>query len=392
MRLRGKLVGAIEPVDLASLHENQVGESRLLDYKLELPGNSTKERMEFLADATALANTAGGVIVYGIREAKDSEGQNTGLPQEIIGIPQLRFAAEEARLISMLNDAVSPAIGGVAKLQEVANPAGGDPLLVLGIPQGFAGPHMVTLEKSNKFWRRSESGKYQPAINELRSMFNEHSVWSEAAEMFRAKRLARTETGDVAGWLYTGSPAFFHVLPLGRLDVMLDLSGRYQELLPRLFPPGSSGGNGRYNSDGLMGYHQPDTHIRSYTQLFRFGGLEGYDSGYVRKEAQSTQLAGEYMLRNALDWFPKSVELLATRLDVVAPYALGLAVKGVRNAQILGVRSYDHGEPINVSEIVLPLVVINVANPDTVREALYPMFDVIWQSAGHPKAPRWPTS
>ncbi len=45
MRLRGKLVGDIDPTDLKYLYENQVGESRQLDYKLELPGNSSKEKI-----------------------------------------------------------------------------------------------------------------------------------------------------------------------------------------------------------------------------------------------------------------------------------------------------------------------------------------------------------
>lgn len=392
MRLRGKLVGNIEPADLAFLRENQVGEWRQLDYKLKLPGSSTKEKMEFLADATALANTAGGVIVYGVRESKDSDGQNTGLPAELDGIPDLRFAIEESRLISMLNDGVTPAIGGVAKLQEVGNPSGGDPLLVLGIPQGFAGPHMISLEKNNKFWRRSESGKYLPGVNELRSMFNEQSVWSEAAEAFRAQRLARTDSVHIGAWLDTASPIFFHVLPLGRLDAMLDLSGRYEELLRHLSPPGISGANGRYNADGLMGYHQPSARIKSYTQLFRFGGLEGYDSQYVRAGGQSVgekpvELAAHYMLRCALEWFPKAVELLSTRLDIVPPYGLGVAVKGVRGARIPGDRSYDWGEVIDVDDIVLPLVVINDARAETVSQALYPIFNVIWQSAGHRKAP-----
>ncbi|MDO8502758.1 MAG: ATP-binding protein [Gemmatimonadaceae bacterium] len=89
MRLRGKFVGDIEPGELQHLVENGVGESRQLDYKLELPGSSSGEKKEFLADATALANTAGGVIIYGVLELKDTNGQNTGLPATIPGIPSL---------------------------------------------------------------------------------------------------------------------------------------------------------------------------------------------------------------------------------------------------------------------------------------------------------------
>jgi len=74
VRLRGKLVGDIDPTDLKYLYENQVGESRQLDYKLELPGNSSKEKKEFLADATALATIEKSGLIVTAKRPKCSAG------------------------------------------------------------------------------------------------------------------------------------------------------------------------------------------------------------------------------------------------------------------------------------------------------------------------------
>jgi len=38
------------------------------------------DRKEFLYDITSLANTNGGIIIFGIEEKKDINGHNTGLP------------------------------------------------------------------------------------------------------------------------------------------------------------------------------------------------------------------------------------------------------------------------------------------------------------------------
>ncbi|MBA3559654.1 MAG: ATP-binding protein [Gemmatimonadaceae bacterium] len=393
MRLRGKIVDQIATEDLVSLVENGVPESRILDYKLQLPGAKSAEKKEFLADVISFANTAGGVIVFGALERKDAAAVNTGELEAIPGLSDWNDDAERLRLTSMLNDGISPALGGSVRFHTVGAPGGGSSVLLLGVPQSFAGPHMISFEKSNRFYRRAESGKYLPDVQEIRQMFNEQGQWSQAAELFREKRLARVGSGSVGELLDTHSPLFFHILPLGRLDGAISLSGRYEELLRHLYPPGISGANGRYNVDGIMGFHQRSQLISAYTQLFRFGGLEGYDTENVRPlsnsfDADGTKFEAHHMLRSAIDWFPKGVEFLSNRLDVVPPYALGVAVKGVRGSIIPVKHGWDQGAAIDVDDIVLPLTVIHETNADTVRDAVWSLFDVVWQSAGLSVAPR----
>ena len=86
MRLLGKLLQEVTLEDLNGLVQAQIPESPTLEYKEALPGRADGERKEFLADVSALANTSGGVIIFGIREERDPEGRKTGTPESLIGL------------------------------------------------------------------------------------------------------------------------------------------------------------------------------------------------------------------------------------------------------------------------------------------------------------------
>ena len=72
--------------DFQRLVSNEVGEGRRIEYKLTLPGPDRKEKREFLADVSAMANAWGGDIIYGIDDERDSDGQSTGVPGELTGL------------------------------------------------------------------------------------------------------------------------------------------------------------------------------------------------------------------------------------------------------------------------------------------------------------------
>ena len=63
-----KPLESVEESDLQNLRKNQVAESKILDYKETLPGNSDTDKKEFLFDVSSFANAAGGDLVYGIKE------------------------------------------------------------------------------------------------------------------------------------------------------------------------------------------------------------------------------------------------------------------------------------------------------------------------------------
>jgi hypothetical protein len=80
MRVQGKIVTDLTPEDVANLVSNKVPESRRLDYKRALPGATSADKKEFLADASSFLNTDGGVLLFGISTLKDPTGRDTGLP------------------------------------------------------------------------------------------------------------------------------------------------------------------------------------------------------------------------------------------------------------------------------------------------------------------------
>jgi predicted HTH transcriptional regulator len=63
-----KPLEAIEENDLQALVDNQVAESKTIEYKESLPGNADGDKKEFLADVSSFANASGGDLIYGMRE------------------------------------------------------------------------------------------------------------------------------------------------------------------------------------------------------------------------------------------------------------------------------------------------------------------------------------
>jgi predicted HTH transcriptional regulator len=77
---------------IAAMQVAQTTEGRNLDYKQDLPRPKARReegedgRDDFLIDATAMANSAGGVLIYGIEEERDGDGKKTGRPGKVLGL------------------------------------------------------------------------------------------------------------------------------------------------------------------------------------------------------------------------------------------------------------------------------------------------------------------
>jgi len=76
-----KSIDQIDISDMQALIDNEVGESKTIEYKSELKIDLGDDRKEFLADITSFANADGGDILFGIKE-----DAKTNLPTELCGI------------------------------------------------------------------------------------------------------------------------------------------------------------------------------------------------------------------------------------------------------------------------------------------------------------------
>jgi len=107
MSLSSKQIKSIEESDFQSLVNNQVLESKTIEYKESLPGNSDSDKKEFLADVSSFANASGGHLIFGIKETE-------GVPTELCGLELTNVDAEKLRLENTIRDGIEPRTPGVS--------------------------------------------------------------------------------------------------------------------------------------------------------------------------------------------------------------------------------------------------------------------------------------
>src|SRR6267143_4511428 len=96
---------ALETITEANLH-SLVTEGRRedaqLEFKLTLPGSSDEEKKEFLKDVSAMANSQGGDIIYGIRDDR-SNLDDAGKAAELVGITGAGEDSTKLWMFELLN-------------------------------------------------------------------------------------------------------------------------------------------------------------------------------------------------------------------------------------------------------------------------------------------------
>ena len=392
MRLTGTLVGSVTSEILTNLVVNKVGESRALEFKSVLPGQRTEDKKEFLADVAAFANTTGGVIVYGVETERDASGQDTGIAKQITGLAGINADKETQRLAAMLHDGVEPSLASYVAIQTVQSNGLSHPVLMLGIGQSLARPHMISFDRSGKFWRRGDAGKYQPDIGELRSMFLEAASWSRQAEEFRQDRLNRVRSGGVIPLLKSDLGMFLHILPLGRLDRLVSFTNNWRQLQTLVGPPDGGGYSHRFNADGFLNFsYNHKNEVTAYTHWLRFGGIEGFLADIVmERNLGGSQPATLFFAQHACDvavhFATDAIGALQSALQIDPPFVVMLSLFGLRDSYVHTQEMWLSDRPkIGVDSLLLPPVTID--DVTKIAEAMQPIIDIVWQTGGLPSAP-----
>jgi hypothetical protein len=136
--------------DLQAFLQQQISENLTLDYKRELSTSSNKDRAELCKDVSALANSRGGAIIYGVDE--DSTDRTPQLPPA--GTPRSvgRQSVEEWAA-QVLRSGVQPPMD--FEMQPFDYGAGPDKcVLVIRTTASPSAPHMVTLQGDNRYYGR----------------------------------------------------------------------------------------------------------------------------------------------------------------------------------------------------------------------------------------------
>ncbi|MDA3936870.1 MAG: ATP-binding protein, partial [Actinomycetota bacterium] len=155
MILDEKPFDAILADDVLSLIPD-VAEGRRIDYKASLPDTGEKGVRSFLNDVCALANSAGGCLVYGIAERADSEsGAGTGIPESISGVGDVNDDDLIRAYQQRITQCIEPVIIG-HRIRFIDGFEGGHSVMIVFVPKSLFAPHRVNYQGKKEFYVRHD--------------------------------------------------------------------------------------------------------------------------------------------------------------------------------------------------------------------------------------------
>lgn len=374
-------IKSINEEKVNSLKEIGIAEDKHLEYKLTLPSEKYDDKKEFLADLSSFANADGGTILYGIK-VKD------GIPEDIPGLEIDNPDAEILRLENILRTSIEPRIIGVFfhpfKLSNEKY------LIIAHIPRSFNSPHVVNFQGHWKFYSRNSAGKYPLDVSELKSIISLSATVKERISNFRLERISRIKNKEFPFPIVEGPKFIYHIIPLSSFasDIPIDLARfehgqiRYDLFynLPKIF-----------NYDGILIHNYEKGYQADwYTKIFRNGAIEVLTS---RLHDSETKL----IVRNGfeielIENIPKYLSVL-NFFDLTTPLVVFYAVIDIEGYKIR-LNEFEHmrewqNRPLNPNDLILPEVMLNDESLENLPFTLKPLFDPIWNAAGHPQSPNF---
>jgi hypothetical protein len=368
--------------DFQGLIDNEVMESRTIEYKELLSLKTDGDRKEFLADISSFANAGGGDLIFGIEE-----NETTRVPEKLIGIDIEKMDQLQLKIDSLIRDGIAPRINGLL-YHKVETPEKKF-ILLIRIPHSWNAPHRVNLLGSNKFYTRSSNGKYQLDVDELRAAFLLSDTVTNKIRGFIAERVGIIASEETPVPLLPYGKIAIHLVPISSFTPgkAYDIYGE-TTVIRNIRPLNGGSRTPRYNLDGLISssMNRSEPKSESYAQFFRNGIIETVNaeiltpiqvtlwipaSGSLNYESLIVEIIREY-----LDLYRK--------LNIDLPVFLFLSlinVKGYKLSSHSPRNSDDQPTFIKKDIFTLPEVAINTIDDD-IPALMKPIFDVIWNACG----------
>ncbi|MBA4388401.1 MAG: hypothetical protein C0404_10495 [Verrucomicrobia bacterium] len=368
--------------DIQSLIESKRPESQELDYKECLPISWDNEwKKEFLADVCAFANTSGGDMVFGVSEERSSDNQPTGLPLAVVGIAMENPDKTILALENLVRDSIAPRIPRIA-FHPVKCDSGH--VLIIRISRSWNTPHMVTFKGSSRFFGRTNKGKYQFDVGQIRSAFLASEGMSERIRQFRADRIAKILGNELPRPIAAGPKVVLHLLPLSAFDRNTSFHLREaSQQMDKLRPMDATGQDMQYNFDGLMTYWNDGIgKTVGYVQVFRDGALESVSTQLIVQSGEDKMVSSVAFEETILDYLPRYREALAG-CGIEFPFIIMLTLIDVKGTEwrISARRRSEQMLAWDRDVMTLPDVLWETAN-QPVDGVLHPLFDMLWQASG----------
>lgn len=148
---------------------NRDKESVVCDYKEKLELSKSGKR-ELLKDVTGFANEIGGVILVGVPEEKDPNGNNSGIPSSQYGIDPVPDLA--IKIQNIVRNGVVPALPALY-VREIRVGEEGKVVYFIFHPQSWSRPHAVINDGAARFYRRGSDATFPMQEHEIEGCYSE---------------------------------------------------------------------------------------------------------------------------------------------------------------------------------------------------------------------------
>ena len=368
----------VAQADIEALLTNKVVELSNLEYKRDLP-TTDDQRREIVYDILSLANTRGGDLIFGVEAERDTNNKPTGAPAKILGVESLNLDDLKLRLLQTVENCTRPRVEGIDFVAVGSFERG--PAVIIRVPGSWNRPHMLQIEKSQRFYARTSAGRYLMDVDQIRSAMLASASLPEALDVLRRDRTSLIAANAGAVPLAPGAQMIFHIVPFSSLTQTLRLAPEQLKSLPMASISMVGGGNLRINFDGyLMTSTTRENVPIGYVQAFRSGVIESVISRLT--DGNPPVIASGWYEKALINAIRPALQTLPA-LQIAPPYYVAITLAGVRGA-LLATSNYHREGPIDRDILFLPEVQIDKATL-TVQElatALRPALDVVWQAAG----------
>lgn len=388
MSLDGKPFDQLIAEDILALIPD-VAEGRRLDYKKALPENTEKGVRSFLNDVCALANSAGGWLIYGVDEEREDDSK-TGVPSEVCGVGEVNEDEAIRDWQQRITQAVEPRLIG-HRVGFINGFEDGKKVMVVYVPKSLFAPHRTNYKGVKEFYVRHDRNNLPMDIGEIRHSFVEAKEVPQRIDEFRRLRAMQILAGETPVELLPEWTMYVcHIIPLSSFadDAGIDVTSLGRHTTTNVMK--QSVGGGRLNADGyLFTCGLRGDYDSGYVQVHRTGTIEMvYTTQDIPSKTQrgTLGLPSQWQEEGYLAFVDSGLKIMRD-LGVQPPAYIGitlLRVKGV--VMIRPQRYFGDGDPIDKDTLIIPTVTSDTME-EPADELLHPAFNMVWQASGLDASP-----
>lgn len=386
---------AVTLSDVTELLESGQLELKQLEYKRELPPTQSELKElrkagqfrdedpipEFAADVSAMANSDGGDIIFGI----------DGKTLELAPIAIEDWDSTRLRLEQLILSNIEPQLSGFDFRPLKAGDHGY--IVILRVPRSLVGPHQITAGRK-KFFMRHPGGKHPMDIAQIRAAFLSSAQAIEQARKWRNSRFSMLTANQGQLQFERGPIQSLHLIPLRFLDPtsVLDVRtlAKQEDLLARA--SGYNLATLRYNADGVLSFYRTAQHQSpdSYVQFFRGGQIELVRALPGNPFKQELLPSGT-IENDLLEALACSVTAMQ-RAGIALPILIGLAYINVAGCRLAAGNYHNFPQEVEnftITPNIIPyrdLLMTEWTRPTDMPSFFRDLVESLWNASGFPSS------